>query len=139
MTEYYNAKQAHANCMVCGRVENNPDSLQLMFESDTEGGVTAQFQVTSRHQGYDGLLHGGMASTLLDAAMTHCLFTHGVQALTAELVVRFIAPIPVGQQVTVSAHLVSQKRGIYQLEGFITLGLQSLARATAKFIKPKRK
>lgn len=137
MTDYHAAKKAHTNCMVCSRVESNPDTLQLEFERDFEGRVTAQFQVTSRHQGYDGLLHGGMVSTLLDAAMTHCLFTYGVQALTAELVVRFIAPIPVGQQVTVSAHLVCQKRGIYQLEAFITQGQQSLARATAKFIKPK--
>ncbi len=137
MTDYYAAKQAHTNCMVCGKVESNPDTLQLVFESDAEGGVTSQFQVTPRHQGYDGILHGGMASTLLDAAMTHCLFNHGIQALTAELVVRFIAPVPVGQQVTLSAHINSQKRGIYQLEAYITLGQQSLARATAKFIEPK--
>jgi acyl-coenzyme A thioesterase PaaI-like protein len=41
---------------------------------------------------YTGLLHGGMTSTLLDAAMTHCLFMQGVQALTAELTVDSFHP-----------------------------------------------
>lgn len=38
---------------------------------------------------YIDLLHGGIASTLLDAAMTHCLLSKGIEALTAELNVRF--------------------------------------------------
>ena len=98
----------------------------------------APFQVTARHQGYDGLLHGGMTSTLLDAAMTHCLFARGVQALTAELKVRFISPVCTGQQVMVTADLVGSKRGIYQLEAQVTQGQQVLARASAKFIEPKK-
>ena len=130
-------KQVHSNCMVCGKVENNPDTLRLEFSQDSEGKVTAPFQVTSRHQGYDGLLHGGMISTLLDAAMTHCLFTHGIRALTADLVVRFIAPVRTEQQILLTAHLIGQRRGIYQLEALITQGQQVLARATAKFIEPK--
>jgi uncharacterized protein (TIGR00369 family) len=123
--------------MVCGQSENNTDSLQLVFDCDSEKRVTTKFRVTERHQGYDGLLHGGMTSTLLDAAMTHCLFVHGIQALTAELVVRFMAPIPLGADLLVSAQLTGQRRGIYQLEGTITHDKKPLARATSKFIRPK--
>lgn len=137
MTHYHTAKQAHTHCMVCGEAENNAETLRLEFSQVSEGEVTAPFQVTSRHQGYDGLLHGGMSSTLLDAAMTHCLFAHGIQALTAELVVRFIAPIQIGQQIILTARLLGQRRGIYQLEASIASGRQQLARATAKFIEPK--
>ncbi|WED23824.1 PaaI family thioesterase [Vibrio sp. JC009] len=137
MKRYKTAKQAHAHCMVCGDEDNNPDALQLSFESDGEKSVRALFDVTPRHQGYSGLLHGGMTSTLLDAAMTHCLFTQGVKALTAELVVRFMEPIKVGEQVTVSASLTGQRRGIYQLEALISTGQKALARASAKFIEPK--
>ncbi|MGR5144985.1 PaaI family thioesterase [Photobacterium alginatilyticum] len=138
MTSYQVTKQAHNHCMVCGPVKNNLDTLQLVFSQDSEGKVTAPFQVTARHQGYDGMLHGGMTSTLLDAAMTHCLFAHGVQALTAELKVRFISPVCTGQQVRVTADLVGSRRGIYQLEAQVTQGQQVLARASAKFIEPKK-
>ena len=137
MNGYLAARQSHASCMVCGNADNNSDSLQLVFDCDSEKNVTTRFQVTERHQGYDGLLHGGMTSTLLDAAMTHCLFMHGIKALTAELVVRFMAPIPMGADLVISAKLTGQKRGIYQLEGTIIHNQKALARATSKFIQPK--
>ncbi|PJC86713.1 PaaI family thioesterase [Vibrio sp. HA2012] len=139
MDDYYAMKQSHKGCMVCGLSEFNSDSLQLAFNCDSENRVTTRFLVTEQHQGYTGLLHGGMTSTLLDAAMTHCLFSHGIQALTAELVVRFIAPIPLGAELVVSAELTGKRRGIYQLEGMITHGQRLLARATSKFIQPKEK
>lgn len=146
MTPYLNAKQSHAHCMVCGSRDNNQDSLELEFSQQLDGSVRAPFVVRPKHQGYSGLLHGGMTSTLLDAAMTHCLFTQGIEALTAELTVRFVAPISVGQTITVCAQLLGQRRGIYQLEALLLSGLhiagqciageQCLARATAKFIAP---
>ncbi|EKN6149857.1 PaaI family thioesterase [Yersinia enterocolitica] len=132
--------------MVCGSRENNPDSLELVFSQHPDGSVRAPFVVSPKHQGYTGLLHGGMTNTLLDAAMTHCLFMQGIKALTAELTVRFVAPIRVGQTLTICAQLLGQRRGIYQLEAWLLSGLhiarqcitgeQRLARASAKFIIP---
>ena len=146
MTPYLNAKPSHAHCMVCGSRDNNPDSLELAFSQHQDGSVRAPFVVSQKHQGYTGLLHGGMTSTLLDAAMTHCLFMQGIKALTAELTVRFMAPICVGQTLTVCARLLGQRRGIYQLEAWLMSGLHiagqpiaeapRLARASAKFIVP---
>lgn len=146
MNSYHNARQSHAHCMVCGSRENNPDALELLFSQHPDGSVSAPFVVGPKHQGYSGLLHGGMTSTLLDAAMTHCLFMQGIKALTAELTVRFMAPIGLGQTLTVCAKLLGQRRSIYQLEAWLMSGLhiagqqmaaeQLLARASAKFITP---
>lgn len=130
------ALEHHTYCMVCGQREQNPDSLQLGFTQDADGKVFAPFLATACHQGYQGLLHGGMTSTLLDAAMTHCLFLQGIAALTAELTVRFIAPVPLGKALLISAQLLGQRRGIYQLEALLLMGQERLARATGKFIVP---
>jgi acyl-coenzyme A thioesterase PaaI-like protein len=70
--------------------------------------------------------------------MTHCLFMQGVQALTAELTVRFISPVCTGDKLMVCARLLGQRRGIYQLEAWLTKGQQKVARATAKFIVRRR-
>lgn len=134
MNRYHIARQSHVHCMVCGERTQNPGSLNLLFTRSEEGSIHSSFLVTEHHQGYTGVLHGGMTSTLLDAAMTHCLLMEGIQALTAELTVRFLAPIRVGQQVQLGARLVSQRRAIYQLEAWIGLGSQQLARASAKFM-----
>ena len=67
------------------------------------------------------------------------LFVHaGVQALTAELTVRFISPVCTGEKLMVCARLLGQRRGIYQLEAWLTKGQQKVARATAKFIVPSQ-
>ncbi len=130
-------KEAHRSCMVCGDPSYNKDTLNLFFESHEENRVTASFWVAPRYQGYNGLLHGGMASTLLDAAMTQCLFYAGIQALTAELTVRYIAPVKVEQEVIISAQLVSEKRGIYHLDASLKDGQQILVKAKAKFLRPR--
>ncbi len=136
MNSYQGAQQSHAHCMVCGLREHNSYSLGLVFSPQADGTVSAPFVVTTKHQGYTGLLHGGMTSTLLDAAMTHCLFSQGIQALTAELTVRFMAPISLGQTLMVCAQMLGQRRGIYQLEAWLMAGQQKVARASAKFIAP---
>jgi len=131
---YEQGLQQHRNCLLCG--ENNPHSLGLRFAARDDV-VTARCQLADPLQGYTGLLHGGIISSLLDAAMTHCLFHQGIQALTAELQVRFIAPVPIEACVDIEATLLSRRRGIFQLEA--TLAIEGLvhARASAKFLQPK--
>jgi len=134
---YDAARRAHGSCMVCGDPGCNADSLGLSFVQDGEGGVSSLFTALPRHQGYDGLLHGGMICTVLDAAMVHCLFAQGVCALTAEMTVRFVAPVEVGQQVTIAAGFVEKRHGIYRVAASVRCNRQVFARASAKFIEPK--
>lgn len=134
---YDAARQTHASCIVCGDPACNADSLGLSFVQDLEDGVSALFTAEARHQGYDGLLHGGMICTLLDAAMTHCLFARGVCAVTAEMTVRFVAPVEIGQQVALSARFIGERHGIYRVDSSVDGKRQVFARASAKFVKPK--
>jgi acyl-coenzyme A thioesterase PaaI-like protein len=69
--------------------------------------------------------------------MTHCLLSQGIEALTAELNVRFHIPILVGDSVQVIGRLLSQRRGIYLLEATLLVAKQVCVKATGKFIQPK--
>jgi uncharacterized protein (TIGR00369 family) len=126
----------HQSCIACGSTEFNLDTLGLIFKVGQSNQVISQFLVEVRHQGYTGLLHGGIASTLVDAAMTHCLFAQGVKALTAELAVRFHHPIYVGAQVEITACLIGERRGIYRLDAQLEVAGVSCVSATGKFISP---
>ncbi|MBQ1783614.1 MAG: PaaI family thioesterase [Gammaproteobacteria bacterium] len=128
------ASASHLGCLICGDPRHNPHSLQLAFVVGEDGSVQGDFTASARHQGYNGLLHGGITSTLLDAAMTHCLFAAGVQALTAELVVRFVAPIAIGDQVRICARLLTSRRNLHRLEAEILRGNRTMAHGTATFI-----
>ncbi|WP_153110878.1 PaaI family thioesterase [Propionivibrio limicola] len=126
--------KSHDSCMVCGLNQ----SLGLQFRPSGENAVAATIQASSQWQGYAGVVHGGMVSTLLDAAMTHCLFQQGVEAMTASLKVRFFEPVPCTEQLEITATLTRQRRHVYFLNAELTSAGQPLAIAEASFIRAKK-
>ena len=136
MTPYQRAKQSHAHCVVCGKVVEHASPFDLHFTPDGDSGLCASLQVTAQHQGYNGLQHGGLTATLLDAAMTHCLFRQGVMAVTAELTVRYLAPIQIGDRLQLAATVLQQRHGIYQLTATLHRETTLVARGNAKFLRP---
>jgi uncharacterized protein (TIGR00369 family) len=123
----------HRNCIVCG--DQNPASLGLHFSCRDGGGVSAHFQSREELQGYDGILHGGVIASLLDSAMTNCLFHEGVRAVTADLKIRYKHSIPVGEQVDVLANLIQSHPPLYRLESYILMNGITMARGEARFMQ----
>ncbi len=123
---------SHENCIVCGT--KNPLSLGLKFTPDSKGLVTATFCGNSCLQGYDGILHGGIISTLLDSAMTHCLFHQGIEAVTGDLRVRFIAPVPFDATVTIRAAIPRITFPLYHIRSELTCSGKIMAWAEGKFM-----
>ncbi len=121
---------SHAACMVC-----SPGGLLgLRFRPDGANSVIASVSPRPEWQGYTGILHGGMVSTLLDAAMTHCLFHHQVEAMTASLNVRFLEPTPCTGLLDLRATLSDRRRHVYLLNAELKTHGRVLARAEARFI-----
>jgi uncharacterized protein (TIGR00369 family) len=127
------AQNDHSKCLFCGSL--NPRSLNLSFHTDGNGGVRTKFKADNELQGYDDILHGGVIASLLDAAMTHCLFHHGVQAVTADLHVRFVKPVSCNVYLEIRASLLSFNPPLYRLRGEILLDKHVMAWAAAKFIQ----
>lgn len=121
---------SHAHCMVCGPGR----LLGLRFRPDGIRSVIASIKPRPEWQGYAGILHGGMVSTLLDAAMTHCLFHHEVEAMTASLNVRFLEPAPCAGLLDLRATLSDRRRHVYMLDAQLSTHGRILARAEARFI-----
>ncbi len=135
---YARTRQAHAACMVCGIGGPDFPSYGLRFTPDQAGGVQATFRTARRYQGYEGILHGGVISTLLDAAMVHCLFAQGVTAVTAEMTVRFLREVPLGCDVSVGAKLLGERHGVFQVAASLSLEEKRLAVAKGKFCRTAR-
>ena len=129
----YDVKKTHTQCIMCG--DNNPMSLRLKFKSGVKGGVSASFQGNSLLQGYDGILHGGVISAMLDSAMANCLFYRDIEAVTGELLVRFMAPVPFDASLIVRAWLVNATPPLYQLKAELEHAGIVMASADAKFMQ----
>lgn len=126
-------EQVHPYCIICG---SHGHGLHLHFRLIDDGGVEAAFACPDLYQGYDRILHGGVTSSLLDAAMTNCLFAHGVSAVTAEMTIRFRHPITIGRPVTVRAHLQRAQNPLYVVEADLAQDMQIKATARGKFMIP---
>lgn len=125
----------HPRCVLCG--PHNPWSLGLEFQADPDGSVQTTFRGHERLQGYEGILHGGVIASLLDAAMTHCLFHHGVHAVTAALDIRFKEAVPLKVPLLVRAHPRSMRPSLFRLEAEIIWEDRVLASAEARFMPPR--
>lgn len=126
-------KNGHAHCLICG--PRNPLSLKLCFQHGKDGVVRTKFQAHSGLQGYDGILHGGVIATLLDAAMTHCLFHHGVQAVTGDLRVRFLRLVSCAAALDLRAWVLSSRPPLYNLRAELVHEKCVMAWAEAKFLR----
>ena len=80
-------KRLHPNCVVCSR--SNTRGLQLEFDLCEDGSVAANFELDETLEGYPGILHGGVISSVFDGVMGNCLFAQGCTPVTAVLNIRF--------------------------------------------------
>ena len=126
-------RHGHSRCLICGNL--NPRSLNLSFQVNENGGVETKFSPFPELQGYRGFLHGGVIASLLDAAMTHCLFHHDINAVTGDLHVRYLHPIPCDISIFIHAEIITTYPPLYCLESEILSDQVVLARAKAKFMR----
>ena len=126
-----------AHCFVCGK--SNVNGLQLHWR--THDNITeSEFFPTRTHQGWQGIVHGGILATILDEAMTRLAWQLYGNALTAEITVRYLNFARIGEKLTVRGELggtknrlIPAKAEIRNSEGRI------IASATAKVFKLKNK
>lgn len=107
----------------------------MEFTPRDDGGVEAHFSCASEFQGYDGVIHGGVISTVLDAAMTNCLFAHDVTAVTAELHVRFRHPVCADEPAVIVARLLRATPPLFVVEAELLQADQCKATCRGKFME----
>jgi uncharacterized protein (TIGR00369 family) len=121
-------------CYVCGK--ENPAGLGVDFEIDRERrAISAKFTPSEIYQGYEGIIHGGILSTLLDEAMAKLTVSLGIPAVTAEITVTFKAPAAPGEELLVSGRLTHEARRLVQAEARIERGPVLIAEATGKLLR----
>ncbi len=110
----------YQRCFACG--QRNPFGLQLVFrlENDT---IVADFQPREEHQGFPGVIHGGIVAAVLDETLgrTSILSENPEWTMTGRLEVRYRRYVPYGSLLRVRASLGKQRRRMVQATGVLTL------------------
>lgn len=88
------------HCFVCGT--KNPNGLQLTFTMRDSTTCSTTWVAGPSHQGYAGIVHGGIIATLLDEVMAHSIISSGIRVVTADIRIRFLRAAPLGFPLTVA-------------------------------------
>jgi len=124
------------HCYVCGM--HNPAGLCVSFDINSETkSISARFTPQEIHQGFVGLVHGGILSALLDEAMAKLAFSLGIPSVTAEMTVKFKAPTAPGEELLITGRLGEETNRLLIAEARIERGPVIVAEATGKLMKVK--
>lgn len=110
-------------CFVCGR--ENPVGLQLTFYEDPESGqIVVPLNIPSRYQGYPGIVHGGILSTILDETTGRAINVGQDDEqfwVTAKLEMRYRQPTPTETPLTAVGWVVKKRSRTAEVAGEIRL------------------
>ncbi len=131
-----NAPAPYPHCYGCG--SENAVGLHLEFEFDgTE--LRADFTPQDHHQGYPGIVHGGVIMSLLYEVMANIRRYSGDEVVLRRSTVEFRRPVPVGEPLLVTARVVEESSNGWQLAAVITDSSGGrLASAKAEAVRPRR-
>ncbi len=121
------------NCFACGTL--NVSGLQLELHAGDDRCWT-ELVLPERFQGWEGIAHGGIVSTILDEVMGWALIDHDMWGVTARMSVEFKRPVPIGRPIRAEGRVVAARRRVVEAEGLLT-DLRDgtlLARSQATFV-----
>ena len=121
-------------CYVCGK--DNPAGLQVRFAIDhATRTIAGRFTPRREHEGWEGLVHGGIIATLLDEAMVKLAAHLGEPAVSAEIAVKFKAPVSSGEELVVTGRIVKEAHRLIEAEATVEKGLIVVAEASGKLLR----
>jgi uncharacterized protein (TIGR00369 family) len=98
-----------SHCFVCGL--ENDYGLKLSFYQEDNGTVVVDYIVPDQYQGYPGVVHGGIVTTLMDEVLGRVLMAKDPNRFmfTAKLTTRYRHPVPTGKPIRVVGKIVKDR------------------------------
>lgn len=104
MTEIDHNDRLFSHCFVCG--PKNPEGLHVTYHRDGADGCHAEYVALPTHEGWPGIVHGGLLFTLMDEALAWALCYAGLHGVTGKAESRFREPVAVGTRLMVTGRII---------------------------------
>jgi uncharacterized protein (TIGR00369 family) len=129
------ARQPRNFCFGCGK--DNAEGMKLKFViDDANREVRGAFRLPGRYEGPPAHAHGGIIALLMDEAMGKLNRPENIVALTAEMTVEYLKPVPLRRKIVVEAHPTNHNGRNYWRECSIRDAYGTLlARGRGRFVK----
>ncbi|MGH9588646.1 MAG: PaaI family thioesterase [Acidobacteriaceae bacterium] len=127
------AHGAFNRCFGCGQA--NRTGLRLKFLVDEQHTIVCRVRLPRRFEGPSGHAHGGVIATLLDEAMSKANRQFGILAMTRQLEVDYLKPVPLTTPLTLTGRHTEASGRVHRCEAEITDESGTvLARSKAVFL-----
>ena len=107
--EEFRFEFAAHNCFACGTL--NANGLGLVLHLEHERSWT-ELTLDRRFEGWEGIAHGGIVTTILDEVMAWSLVASDNWGVTARLAVEFRRPVPVATQIHAVGWVTNARRRV---------------------------
>jgi uncharacterized protein (TIGR00369 family) len=104
------------HCFACGELNEVGLHLKLNLEP---GKCWTELALPRRFEGWEGIIHGGILSTILDEVMAWSLVSHDNWGVTARMSIDFRKPVTVGQAIRAEGWITESRRRIQVTAGRI--------------------
>ncbi len=105
-------------CFGCG--QNNPIGLKLNFQWDGKTAKT-EFTPTKVYQGWSGVVHGGIITSMLDEAMAYACRFEGMSCVTGKMQIKFRRPAAIGEPLIITGSVTRKAKRWAWTKGMISL------------------
>jgi len=121
-------------CFGCGGA--NPRGMHLTFEQDdATNRIRGNFRLGPEYQGGANFIHGGIIATVLDEVMGKVCRFRNARAVTAELTVEYLKPVPIDADLEIEGKEIEMNGRNIHIAGEIrNPDGQVLARARGRFV-----
>ena len=123
-------EERYDNCFVCGA--DNPVGLKMVFSYPADV-ARADFRLPVHFEGYDDIIHGGIAAAILDEAMAKIILHNSIKGVTVTITIDYKKPLRPERDYRVEGKIINIRKKIIETEAVITEGETLCARAVAKF------
>ena len=128
---------AIALCGACRRIDHCRLGLRTEFLG-ADGRVTTEIVCAETEEGGPGVAHGGWTAGVLDELVGHVPLLHGQLAVTGELKVRFIKPVPIGRPLLATAWRERKEGSRWYVRAVLILASTGAELATADGVLVER-
>ena len=121
----------YPNCFGCGGA--NPSGLRLVLRTEDRS-VVAEFTPERRHEGWPGIVHGGVIAALLYEVMENWPYLNGTVAMMRHMRSDLVSPAKVGEPLRAESWLLASEDREMSVAARLTVCDRTIANGTASLV-----
>jgi acyl-coenzyme A thioesterase PaaI-like protein len=127
---------AYSDCFGCGA--DNPKGLGLALRLDGEV-LRSEFTASSEHQGWPGIMHGGVVSALLYEVLENVAYFQGKTTMMKSMSTDYRRPGPIGKELALTARITGQSGRKLNTSATLSEGDLTIAEGKAELVEVSEK